>query len=223
MLEKTIEELNDRLKLAEVKLQSPSVSQVGSHSTDEKPPHSPTAQQPRRLSSNSSRDAIFPGSNSTQFMDSVQGYMNGLGYDTSLLDTRGPNEGKLQSTNTTLHGETLQIRDLRALLPTKENGEKLVTIFYQHLRRLGQMNNIKYKFSVESSSDIGTNVSYRYMPAMCWPVIYKKFQRAYEAPILAEDRPSVTGVFCVLMTINACASICSDNSDVFEVPNYSSK
>ncbi|KAK6529510.1 hypothetical protein TWF281_008681 [Arthrobotrys megalospora] len=198
ILETTIEELTEKLRVAEAKLQSPTMPLTPDHSLCDRSPRSPTPQQPWKFSSGRSSKVLFPGSTSTLgFMESVQGYMDGLGYDTSLLDARGPNEGKSQSANTSSYGETLQIRDLRALLPTKENGEKLLAIFYQHLAR--------------------------YMPAMSWSVICDKFERAYEVPIFADDRSSVTGIFCVLMTINAYASICSDDADVFEVPNYSSK
>ncbi|KAK6354053.1 hypothetical protein TWF730_008471 [Orbilia blumenaviensis] len=62
-----------------------------------------------------------------------------------------------------------------------------------------------------------------YAPVMYWPVVRKRFERAYDAPVFYDDQPSVTGIFCVLMAINAYAIICSDDSEVFEVPNYSAK
>ncbi|KAF3092457.1 hypothetical protein TWF706_009026 [Orbilia oligospora] len=167
-------------------------------SPSSQPPLSLSPDQPRRSSFNSTGENFSLGSAPTMsFVESVQGYMEGLGYDTSLLDARGPGEGTPHALSASPYTGTLQIRDLRALLPTQSNGEKLLMIFYQYLRR--------------------------YMPAVCWCVIQEKFERAYRAPVFAEDRSSVTGIFCVLMTINAYASICSDDSDIFEVPNYSSK
>ncbi|KAF3105984.1 hypothetical protein TWF102_001884 [Orbilia oligospora] len=167
-------------------------------SPSSQPPLSLSSDQPRRSSFNSTGENFSLGSAPTMsFVESVQGYMEGLGYDTSLLDARGPGEGTPHALSASPYTGTLQIRDLRALLPTQSNGEKLLMIFYQYLRR--------------------------YMPAVCWCVIQEKFERAYRAPVFAEDRSSVTGIFCVLMTINAYASICSDDSDIFEVPNYSSK
>ncbi|KAK6510649.1 hypothetical protein TWF506_009751 [Arthrobotrys conoides] len=201
LLQTTIRELNEKLKIADARLQSPTstlTSITTNYSSSSQSPRSPSPEQPRRFPCSSTGESFFLGSASTMsFVESVQGYMDGLGYDTSLLDARGPVEEMSHASNNSPYAETLQIRDLRALLPTKSNGEKLLMIFYQYLRR--------------------------YMPAMCWSIIQQKFDRAYGAPVFAEDRSSVTGIFCVLMTINAYASICSDDSDVFEVPNYSSK
>ncbi|KAF3188793.1 hypothetical protein TWF225_003179 [Orbilia oligospora] len=201
LLQTTIKDLNERLKIANARLQSPTStpsSMTTNCSPSSQPPLSLSPDQPHRSSFNSTGENFTLGSAPTiSFVESVQGYMEGLGYDTSLLDARGPGEGTPHALSASPYTGTLQIRDLRALLPTQSNGEKLLMIFYQYLMR--------------------------YMPAVCWCVIQEKFERAYRAPVFAEDRSSVTGIFCVLMTINAYASICSDDSDIFEVPNYSSK
>ncbi|KAF3275903.1 hypothetical protein TWF970_006514 [Orbilia oligospora] len=197
----TIKDLNEKLKTADARLQSPTStfsSKTTNRSSSSQSPRSPSPEQPRRFSFSSTGENFFLGSASTMsFVESLRGYTEGLGYDASLLDARGPSEETPHALSTSPYSDTLQIRDLRALLPTQSNGERFLMIFYQYLKR--------------------------YMPAMCWCVIQQKFERAYRAPVFAEDRSSVTGIFCVLMTINAYASICSDDSDIFEVPNYSSK
>ncbi|KAF3257675.1 hypothetical protein TWF192_000965 [Orbilia oligospora] len=201
LLQTTIKDLNEKLRIADARLQSPTStfsSLTANHSSSSQSPRSPSPEQARRLSFSSTGENLSLGSASTiSFVESVQGYMEGLGYDTSLLGARRPSEETPHALSASPYAETLQIRDLRALLPTQSNGEKLLMIFYQHLRR--------------------------YIPAMCCGVIQEKFERAYRAPVFAEDKSSVTGIFCVLMAINAYASICSDDSDIFEVPNYSSK
>ncbi|EGX50058.1 hypothetical protein AOL_s00076g409 [Orbilia oligospora ATCC 24927] len=201
LLQTTIKDLNEKLKTADARLQSPTStfsSKTTNRSSSSQSPRSPSPEQPRRFSFSSTGENFFLGSASTMsFVESLRGYMEGLGYDASLLDARGPSEETPHALSTSPYSDTLQIRDLRALLPTQSNGERFLMIFYQYLKR--------------------------YMPAMCWCVIQQKFERAYRAPVFAEDRSSVTGIFCVLMTINAYASICSDDSDIFEVPNYSSK
>ncbi|KAK6511619.1 hypothetical protein TWF481_000531 [Arthrobotrys musiformis] len=203
ILQKTIKELNEKLQIsdANAKLQG-SVSPLTSIPTDYSPssryPSSPSLERRQRAPSGDNDGGILFGSAPTMgFVESVQGYMDDFGYDTSLLDARAPGEETLHSSRTSSDAEALQIRNLQALLPTKTNGEKLLHIFQRHLRM--------------------------YIPIMCWSIVRNKFERAYGTPIFAEDRLSVTGIFCVLMTINAYASVCSDDSDVFEVPNYSSR
>ncbi|KAF3294451.1 hypothetical protein TWF132_012094 [Orbilia oligospora] len=141
LLQTTIKDLNERLKIANARLQSPT-STPSSMTTNCSPPSQPplslSPDQPQRSSFNSTGENFTLGSAPTiSFVESVQGYMEGLGYDTSLLDARGPGEGTPHALSASPYTGTLQIRDLRALLPTQSNGEKLLMIFYQYLRRLG--------------------------------------------------------------------------------------
>ncbi|EPS36268.1 hypothetical protein H072_10331 [Dactylellina haptotyla CBS 200.50] len=231
MLETTVQELNEKLKIAEAKLQSgdrsgdssntglqnsssdshstlitrgddsptTSTTTTGQSPSDRSPRHS-ISQPLRRFSyDGSTSDDLFIGTTSgLGFLASVQEYVERLGYDTTpLLDAWKNSEAKAFPTNTASYSEGSQLRDLRALLPPKASGKKLLDIFHYNTARC--------------------------VPIVYWPIILNKFERAYEAPIFPNDQMNVTSIFCVLMAIYAVASICSDDLDVFEPPNYNSK
>ncbi|KAK6355876.1 hypothetical protein TWF718_000255 [Orbilia javanica] len=230
MLETTVQELNEKLKMAEAKLQSgdrsnidASAPELQSSSSDivitaatrqadspsnsnstatgnspsDRSPRLSISQPPRRVSYDmNTNEDLFVGMNSgLGFLASIQEYVERLGYDTtSLLEAWKNSEAKTFPINLPLYSDGSQIRDLRAFLPPKTTGQKLLNIFHHSTARIA--------------------------PIFYWPIILNKFGRAYEAPIYPTDQSTVTGVFCVIMAIYAYASLCSDNSDNFETPSY---
>jgi len=54
-----------------------------------------------------------------------------------------------------------------------------------------------------------------------WPIIQRKFNRAYEFPFDIMDESSITSSFCVVMMIFAVASSMTDDVDIYQGPsNY---
>ncbi|KAF3183955.1 hypothetical protein TWF788_005428 [Orbilia oligospora] len=233
MLETTVQELNEKLKIAEARLQSgerssidASTPEIPSSSSDialtttnrradspsnsnstatgnspsDRSPRLSISQPPRRVSYDlSTNEDLFVGTTSgLGFLASIQEYVERLGYDTtSLLDAWKAAEAKTFPTNPPIYNDDSQMRDLRAFLPPKPAGQKLLSIFHHSTARVA--------------------------PIFYWPIILTKFERAYEAPIYPNDQSAVTGVFCVLMAIYAYASLCSDDLDAFEAPIYNSR
>ncbi|KAK6515011.1 hypothetical protein TWF506_007365 [Arthrobotrys conoides] len=233
MLETTVQELNEKLKIAEAKLQSgerssidASAPEIPSSSSDiaitttnrraaspsnsnstatgnspsDRSPRLSISQPLRRVSYDlSTNEDLFVGTTSgLGFLASIQEYVERLGYDTtSLLDAWKTTEAKTFPTNPPIYNDDSQMRDLRAFLPPKAAGQKLLNIFHHSTARVA--------------------------PIFYWPIILNKFERAYEAPIYPTDQSTVTGVFCVLMAIYAYASLCSDDLDTFEAPVYNSR
>ncbi|KAF3159246.1 hypothetical protein TWF225_011050 [Orbilia oligospora] len=233
MLETTVQELNEKLKIAEAKLQSgerssidASTPEIPSSSSDialtttnrradspsnsnstatgnspsDRSPRLSISQPPRRVSYDiSTNEDLFVGTTSgLGFLASIQEYVERLGYDTtSLLDAWKTAEAKTFPTNPPIYNDDSQMRDLRAFLPPKPTGQKLLSIFHHSTARVA--------------------------PIFYWPIILTKFERAYDAPIYPTDQSAVTGVFCVLMAIYAYASLCSDDLDAFEAPIYNSR
>ncbi|KAK6358956.1 hypothetical protein TWF696_000128 [Orbilia brochopaga] len=226
MLETTVQELNEKLKIAEAKLgergsdggtldvessseshsilmrrksESPSTSTTTGHSPNDLSPR-PSLSLPLRSIpyDNSPNEDLFIGSTSgLGFLTSVKDYVERLGYDTTPLMTAWKDsEAKTYTTNPSTYPEGSQLRDLRVLLPPQEDGKKLLDIFYRNTPRC--------------------------LPIFYWPIILNKFERAYEAPLLPNDQTVITSVFCVLTSIFAYASLCSDDSDFFEALNYNS-
>ncbi|KAK6500242.1 hypothetical protein TWF481_010589 [Arthrobotrys musiformis] len=228
MLETTVQELNEKLKIAEAKLQSGDCSGIDTGASDvqssevatnrrqtspsnsnstatgnspsDRSPRLSISQPLRRVSYDmSTNEDLFVGTTSgLGFLASIQEYVERLGYDTtSLLDAWKNSEAKTFPANVPVYGDGSQVRDLRAFLPPKAAGQKLLNIFHHSTARVA--------------------------PIFYWPIILTKFERAYEAPIYPTDQSTVTGVFCVLMIIYAYASLCSDDLDAFDAPAYNSR
>ncbi|EWC48957.1 hypothetical protein DRE_00262 [Drechslerella stenobrocha 248] len=228
-LETTVQELNEKLKIAEARLQSsergsdggrtldlespstdshiiamrkqsasPSTSATTGHSPCDPSPRPSFSQPLRSFYDNSPNEDIFVGSTSELgFLTSVKEYVERLGYDTTpLLNAWKESEAKIYPTNPLAYAEGSQLHDLRTYLPAKEDGKKLIDVFHRNTPRC--------------------------LPIFYWPIIQSKFERAYEAPIFANDQTVVTGVFCLIMTMFAYASLCSDDLEMFEVPSYNS-
>ncbi|KAF3932126.1 hypothetical protein ABW20_dc0107440 [Dactylellina cionopaga] len=161
-------ELNEKLKIAEAKLQSsdisgdsndpdinpssseshnlsarrggdsPATSTTTGQSPTDRSPRTSISQPLRRFSyDGSTTEDFFVGTTSgLGFLASVQEYVEKLGYDTtSLLDAWKNSEAKAYPTNQTVYSEGSQLRDLRALLPNKQNGKKLLDIFHHSTAR----------------------------------------------------------------------------------------
>lgn len=265
MLEATVQDLNEKLRIAEAKLQSSQLSNnersdgsldidqstsdsfstvsfprrnsgtpysaEDSLSSSKSFTHSPDIQSPRpslapgvvqrRFSYESSgNDDLFIGSTSgLGFLASVQEYVEKLGYDTtSLAGAWKHSEVQTYPLNSSLKVDGLQPVDLRGLLPPKNIGRKLLDIFHQHTTRYAEPTQ-----TCGLKTLIADKIFCRCLPVFYWPVILDKFDRAYGNPIYANDQVAVTSIFCVIMSINAYSSVCSDDEDIYEKPQYNHK
>ncbi|KAF3940365.1 hypothetical protein ABW19_dt0202491 [Dactylella cylindrospora] len=230
MLEATVQELNEKLRIAEAKLQStersidstnsdtqpssteslippvfkraesPSTSSTVGHSSDDRSPRPSISQPTRRFSYDSSGNE-----------DLFVGTTSGLGFLASVQEY----VERLGYDTTSLIGawKNSEARAYPTNLPAYPEGSQI-----NDLRVL-----LPEKAIGKKLLDIFHHTTARCVLIFQWPIILHKFERAYEAPIFINDQPTVTSVFCVLMAIYAYSSICSDDLEVFEPPTYNSK
>ncbi|KAK6337427.1 hypothetical protein TWF730_002826 [Orbilia blumenaviensis] len=232
MLETTVQELNEKLKIAEAKLQSGEHSSIDinnaeiqsssseihisatnrradspSNSNSTVAGNSPRDRSPRLSISQPVRRVSYDTSTNE---DLFVGTTSGLGFLASIqeyVERLGYDTTSLLDT-----WKSTEAKAFPTNIPVYNDGSQT-----RDLRTL-----LPPKPAGNKLLNIFHHTTARVAPIFYWPLILNKFERAYEAPIYPNDQPTVTGVFCVLMIIYAYASLCSDDLDVFEAPVYNS-
>lgn len=128
-------------------------------------------------------DGNFYGSSSTpSFMSSYREYLERLGFalpptrliSPSVIQGSNSQESPANISNENITTASSQMRrDLRYLLPNKEVADCIKQVYWR-------------------SRQV-------YQPTFYWPMVERKWKRAWAEPIWEDDEHAVRGVFCIVM------------------------
>ncbi|RVD83872.1 uncharacterized protein DFL_005646 [Arthrobotrys flagrans] len=232
MLETTVQELNEKLKIAEAKLQSGDRSSIDTstpeiQSSSEIPLTTTNRLPDSPSNSNSTATGNSPSDRSPRL--SISQPLRRVSYDISTNEDLfvGTTSGLGFLASIQEYVERLGYDTTSLLDAWKSTEAKTFPTNMPVYNDGSQMRDLRAFLPPKATGQKLFNIFHhstaRVAPIFYWPIILNKFERAYEAPIYPTDQPTVTGVFCVLMVIYAYASLCSDDLDAFETPGYNSR